>query len=67
MNVFGLILLYKTGISVAFEVFYLYLVYTPDRIILASGYCITCLTLIVVLEPSSADLYLEAKVVGHAH
>ena len=22
---------------------------------------------LVVLEPSSADLYLEAKVVGHAH
>ena len=31
------------GGSVAFEVFCMYVVYTPDGIILASGYCITCL------------------------
>ena len=47
----------------------MYLVYTPDGIILVSGYYITCLNLseLVVLELSSTDLYLEAKVVGHAH
>ena len=44
----------------------MYLVYTPDGIVLVSRYYITCSEL-VVLEPSSTDLYLEAKVVGHAH
>ena len=54
------------GGSVAFEVFYLYLVYTPDGVILVSRYCVTCLNLLFS-NRSSADLYLEAKVVGHAH
>ena len=44
----------------------MYLVYTPDGIILVSGY-IDYLSELVVLEPSSTDLYLEAKVDGHAH
>ena len=34
------------GGSVAFEVFYVYLVYTPEGIILANEYCITCLKLL---------------------
>ena len=33
------------GGSVAFEVFYMYLVYTPDGIVLVSKYYITCLNL----------------------
>ena len=47
----------------------MYLVYNPDGIVLVRRYYVTCLNLseLVVLEPSSADLYLEAKVVGHAH
>ena len=32
--------------NVAFEVFYMYLVYTPDGIQLVSGYYITCLNLL---------------------
>ena len=40
----------------------MYLVYTPDEIVLVRGDYATCLNLL-----SSADLYLEAKVVGHAH
>ena len=45
------------------------LVYAPDGIVLVSRYYITCLNLseLVVLEPSKTDLYLEAKVVRHAH
>ena len=31
---------------VAFEVFYMYLVYTPDGIVLVCGYYITCLNLL---------------------
>ena len=31
---------------VPFEVFYMYLVYTPDRIVLVSRYCVTCLNLL---------------------
>ena len=54
------------SLYVAFEVFYMYLVYTPDEVILVSRYCVT-LSELVVLEPSSTDLYLEAKVVEHAH
>ena len=34
------------GGSVEFEVFYMYLVYTPEGIILANEYCITCLGLL---------------------
>ena len=47
----------------------MYLVYTPDGIVLVSRYYITCRNLseLVVLKPSRTDLYLEAKVVGHAH
>ena len=39
----------------------MYLVYTPDGIVLVSRYYITCLNLseLVVLEPSSTSLYLE--------
>ena len=42
------------GGIVANEVFDMYLVRTPDGIILVGGYCITCLNLseLVVLEPS---------------
>ena len=42
------------------------LVYTPDGIILTS-WILYNLSELVVLEPSRTDLYLEAKVVGHAH
>ena len=41
------------------------LVYTPDGIILASWIFYDLSEL--VLEPSRTDLYLEAKVVRHAH
>ena len=34
------------GGSVAFEAFYMYLVYTPDGVILVSIYCVTCLNLL---------------------
>ena len=43
----------------------MYLVYTPDGIVLVRRYYDYLSEL--VLEPSSADLYLEAKVVGPAH
>ena len=33
-------------IYVAFEVFYMYFVYTPEGIILSNEYCITCLELL---------------------
>ena len=41
----------------------MYLVYTPDGIVLVSRYYITCLNLseLVVLEPSSTSLYLEGR------
>ena len=42
------------------------LVYTPDGIILVSRYYITSPNLFFY-NLSSTDLYLEAKVVGHAH
>ena len=46
----------------------MYLVYTPDGIVLVRVYYdYLKLSELVVLEPSSADLYLEAKVVGPAH
>ena len=34
--------------------------YTPDGIVLVSGYCITCLDLLF-LKPSRTDLYLDAR------
>ena len=41
----------------------MYLVYTPDGIVLVSRYYITCLNLseLVVLEPSRTDLYLKRR------
>ena len=49
--------------SVAFELFYMYLVYNPDGIVLVHRYYITCLNLSerVVLKPSRASLYLEGR------
>ena len=44
--------------SVALEVFYMYLVYTPEGNILANG-ILYYLSEVVVLEPTSTDLYLE--------
>ena len=44
----------------------MYLVYSPDGIVLVHRYY-DYLSELVVLEPSSADLYLEAKVVRPAH
>ena len=40
------ILLFVLSVGVAFEVFYMYLVYTPDGIVLVSRYYITCLNLL---------------------
>ena len=42
----------------------MYLVCNPDGIVLVRIYYVTCLNL---LFSNSADLYLEGKVVGHAH
>ena len=49
--------------TVAFEVFYMYLVYNPDGIVLVRRYYIACLNLseLVVLEPSRTSLYLEGR------
>ena len=33
--------------------------YTPDGIVLVSGYCVTCLDLFS--KPSRTDLYLDAR------
>ena len=38
----------------------MYLGYTPDGIVLVSGYCITCLDLLFS-KPSRTDLYLDAR------
>ena len=46
--------------SVAFEIFYMYSVNTPDRIVLANG-ILYYLSEVVVLEPTSAGLYLECR------
>ena len=48
---------------------YMYLGYTPDVIVLVSRYCVTCLDLLFSNRQVSKYiyLYLEAKVVGHAH
>ena len=43
----------------------MYLVYNPDGIVLVCRYYVTCLNLLFSNRPSGADLYLEAKVVGH--
>ena len=53
-------------VCAAIWVFNMCLVYTPDGIILAS-WILYDLSELVVLEPSRTDLYLEAKVVRHAH
>ena len=45
---------------VAFEVFYMYLVYTPEGIILANG-ILYYLSEVVVLEPARTGLYLERR------
>ena len=34
--------------------------YTPDGIVLVSGYCVTCLDLLFS-KPSRTDLYLNAR------
>ena len=53
-------LLCTTRPYVAFEVFYMYLVYTPEGIILANG-ILYYLSGVVVLKPTSTDLYLERR------
>ena len=44
----------------------MYLAYTPDGIVLVRGHYVTCLNLLFSNRRVSY-LYLEAKVVGHAH
>ena len=59
-SLFRELLCWGGGGSVAFEVFYMYLVYTPDGIILANG-ILYYLSEVVVLESTSTGLYLERR------